>query len=56
MTMAYDGEENKIRDAVATVVDTYHPAGEHGSEYKGTAYDQQIESMQQKEVDAVVPA
>ena len=56
MTMAYDGKEEEIRNAVATVVDTYHPAGEHGSEHKGTAYDQQIESMQQKEVDAVVPA
>ena len=56
MKMAYDEKEDEIRDAVAAVVETYHPAGEHGSEYKGTAYDQQIESMQQKEVDAVVPA
>ena len=54
MTMAYDGEEDKIRDAVAAVVETYHPAGEHGSEYKGKAYAQQMEIMNQKETDAAV--
>jgi FlaA1/EpsC-like NDP-sugar epimerase len=47
MTMAYDGEEEEIRNAVATVVDTYHPAGEHGSECKGEAYIEQMKSMAQ---------
>ena len=56
MTMAYDGEEDKIRDIVTTVVDTYHPAGEHGSEYKGEAYAEQMKIMTQTELDAVVPA
>ena len=42
MNTAYDGEEDKIRDLVAQVVTTYHPAGEHGSEYKGEAYEQQM--------------
>lgn len=56
MTMAYDSEEDKIRDVVATVVETYHLAGEHGSEYKGTAYAEQMEIMSQKELDAVVLA
>ena len=38
MAMAYDGEDEKIREGVAAAVGTYHPAGEHGSEDKGTAY------------------
>ena len=53
MTMAYDGEEDKIREAVATVVETYHPAGEHGSAYKGTAYAEQMEFVAQKELDVI---
>ena len=43
MIMAYDGEEDKIRGCVADVVKTYRPAGEHGSEYKGAAYAEQME-------------
>lgn len=31
MTAAYDYQEDSIRDLVAEVVPTYHPAGEHGS-------------------------
>lgn len=53
MTMAYDGEDEKIRDNVAAVVKTYHPAGEHGSEYKGSAYAKQMEIVAQKDLDAV---
>ena len=45
MTAAYDGREADIRDLVATVVPTYHPAGEHGSEDKGPAYDRQMKTM-----------
>ena len=56
MTMAYDGQEEEIRNAVATVVDTYHPAGEHGSEYKGKAYIEQMKIMTQTELEAVVTA
>ncbi len=54
MVMAYDGQEDKIRDGVASVVKTYHPAGAHGSEDKGDAYVKQIEIVSKKESDAVV--
>jgi len=42
MTAAYEGEESTIRELVSSVVPTYHPAGEHGSEYKGEAYENQM--------------
>ena len=42
MNAAYDGKEDAIRDLVAKSVPTYHPAGEHGSEAKGAAYEQQM--------------
>ena len=45
MNAAYDGQEDTIRDLVAEVVPTYHPAGEHGSEDKGTAYEQQMTAV-----------
>ena len=48
MTVAYDGREGQIRDLVAKVVPTYHPAGEHGSEAKGEAYTRQMEMVLQK--------
>ena len=49
MTAAYDGCEENIRNLVAEVVTTYHPAGEHGSEDKGEAYTQQMEMIKQKD-------
>lgn len=49
MTMAYDGEEDKIRKFVADIVGNYHPAGEHGSDHKGLEYDRQIEIATQNE-------
>ncbi len=49
MSAAYDGREDIIRDLVAEVVPTYHPAGEHGSEYKGAAYVQQMEAVAQSD-------
>lgn len=48
MTAAYDGQEDTIRNLVAEVVKTYHPAGKHGSEDKGEAYTQQMEIVMQK--------
>ncbi len=54
MTMAYDGEDEKIRTSVANVVETYHPAGDHGSEYKGAAYTEQMKIVTKKEQDALV--
>ena len=44
MEAAYEDRKD-IRDLVAKVVDTYHPAGEHGTEYKGEAYKKQMEAM-----------
>lgn len=42
MDTAYSGDEDKLRSLVKTVVTTYYPAGEHGSEYKGEVYKKQI--------------
>lgn len=53
MTMAYDGDDEMIRASVADVVGTYHPAGAHGSEYKGSAYAEQMEIVAKKELDAI---
>lgn len=51
MNAAYEGKDDKIRDLVAKVVPTFHPAGEHGSEVKGEAYEQQIQSVMQDEAE-----
>ena len=53
MEMSYNGDEDQIRNFVAEVVETYHPAGEHGSEYKGSAYARQMELVAKKEMSAV---
>ena len=45
MTAAGDGRDDVIRDLVAQVVPTYHPAGENGSEDKGEAYMQQMKMV-----------
>ena len=45
MTAAYGGREDSIRNLVAAVVPTYHPAGEHGSEDKGAAYVKQMKMV-----------
>lgn len=49
MSAAYNGQENEIRDLVASVVPTYHPAGEYGSEEKGEVYSQQMEMVMNKQ-------
>ena len=56
MHAAYDGQEDRIRDLVATVVPTYHPAGEHGSEHKGEAFEQQMKIVAQKDTDGILIA
>jgi hypothetical protein len=48
MSAAYDGQDDLIRDLVSGVVPTYRPAGEHGSEAKGDAYDKQMEQVKAK--------
>lgn len=54
MTAAYDGQEDTIRNLVAEVVKTYHPAGKYGSEDKGEAYTQQMEIVMQKSNEKVI--
>ena len=41
MKACYENHK-EIRDIVASMVSTYHPAGEHGSEEKGAAYEAQM--------------
>lgn len=49
MEAAYAGKENEIRTLVEGVVTTYHPAGKHGSEYKGETFEKQMELVENKE-------
>lgn len=49
MKVSYDNNELDIRQIVADVVPTYHPAGEKGSENKGQAYEEQRKLMAEKE-------
>lgn len=51
MTAAYDGREDVIRQMVSTVVPTYHPAGEHGSEEKGEAFQKQMEQVENSQAE-----
>ena len=46
MEAAYE-DRSDIRDLVAEIVDTYHPAGEHGSTEKGKAYEEQRREMRE---------
>ncbi len=39
-------EREDIRDLIGQVVSTYHPAGRHGSEERGEAYQEQIKAME----------
>ncbi len=45
MVACYKNKDN-IRDLVEAIVPTYHPAGEHGSEDKGKAYEEQRKQME----------
>ncbi len=54
MDMAYDGRESEIRDFVRKVVPTYYPAGEHGSEEKGEAFERQMNDLRQKVLEEAV--
>lgn len=47
MEAAYEDRED-IRDLIAEVVDTYHPAGVHGTHEKGEAYEQQMAELKAK--------
>lgn len=45
MLACYENREN-IREMVEAIVPTYHPAGKHGSENKGEAYERQRRQME----------
>ena len=45
MVASYKNKDN-IRELVEAIVPTYHPAGEHGSEVKGKAYEEQRKQME----------
>ncbi len=45
MDAAYAGDEEIVQQLVQEAVTTYHPAGEHGSEKKGEAFDKQMEEV-----------
>ena len=49
MEAAYAGKEDEIRTLVEGVVTTYHPAGKHGSEYKGETFKKQMKLVGNKE-------
>ncbi len=51
MEAAYAGKEDEIRPLVESVVTTYHPAGKHGSEYKGETFEKQMELAQSHDAD-----
>ena len=54
LTAAYEGREDDIRELVAGVVPTYHPAGEHGSEDKGEAYNKQLGIVMEESKEKVI--
>ena len=47
MHAALDGKENEIRELISSVVPSYRPAGRHGSEDKGEAFEQQMQTVTQ---------
>lgn len=46
MVACYENRED-IRELVEAIVPTYHPAGKHGSEAKGEAYEEQRRQMKE---------
>jgi len=46
---AFADDEKRTLELVAEAVDTYHPAGEHGSELKGEVYDRQLGEMRKRD-------
>ncbi len=44
MHICYD-EPERVKDFVESIVQTYHPAGEHGTTAKPKAYEEQLEAM-----------
>ena len=53
MELSYAGLEAETRALTAQLAPTYHPAGIHGSEDKGAAYEQQMSDILKKEAATV---
>ena len=49
MKASYEERIGDIRGMVSRIVPTYHPAGRHGTEYKGETFRKQMEQAQKKE-------
>lgn len=50
--MEYAYEDRKdIKELVASIVTTYHPAGEKGTEEKSAAYKEQMEEIKRKTLE-----
>ena len=49
MVAAYDEEITEIRHLVSEIVPTYHPAGRHGSEYKGETFQKQMQQVEKNQ-------
>lgn len=54
MEVAYNGQDEQIRQLVAALIPTYHPAGEHGSEDKGEAFQKQMQDIHARQEAVVV--
>ena len=46
MNAAVDNRENEIRSMVKAIVETYHPAGPHGSTYKNETYERILHELE----------
>lgn len=55
MLAAYAGNEQQIREMVMRIVSSYHPAGKHGSEEKGAAFQAQMEQIEKNDVQLALP-
>ena len=51
MYVAYNNDDASIRKIVEEIVSTYNPAGRHGSESKGKAYERLVRDMQAHKKD-----
>lgn len=49
MNAAYDGRSEDIRDLVASIVKTYHPAGKNGSDNRDEAFEAQMQIIKESE-------
>lgn len=49
MLAAYEEQIDDIRGLVSGIVPSYHPAGKHGSEYKGKTFQCQMAEVEKNE-------